>query len=739
VTEAVSAAFDRLAEPVKRWIWQQRWTELRDVQERAIPAVLDGGDVVLAARTASGKTEAVFLPLISRILPGMDGGEPGFAAVYVSPLKALINDQFRRLESLLEICGIPLHRWHGDVPSGAKQRARERPSGIVLITPESLEATLVRRGREAARLFGRAEAFVVDELHAFIGTERGRQLQSILNRIEVATGRERIDWIGLSATLGDMTLAADELRPGAGTDVTVIESRDGEQELLLQVRGYCQPVTANLPAVDGTVREPDAYEQMAEHMFKVLRGKRNLLFGGSRRNVEVFADRLREMCEGARLPNEFFAHHGNLARSERETVEERLRDDPRPTTAVATSTLELGIDIGAVDGVAQIGPGWSVASLRQRLGRSGRRAGKPAVLRAYIAEPEFESDLHPADRLRLDLVQAIAMVELLLEKWCEPPRSSGLHLSTLLHQVLAIICQFGALQPDAAWHILCSRGPFRSVDRALFAEVLQAMARPEAELIEMAPDRSLMLGVHGEKISAGHEFYAVFMTPEEFRVVAEGKALGTLPIDKTFAPGQTIIFNGRRWRILTVDPRARVIEVQPTKAALPPKFGGDFSGLHDRIPLTMKEILAKTDVPAFLDGKARELLEQGRRSFFDTGLDRRAIVEVGTDCSVFPWVGSVKLETFALALMVRGLEASAEAHVIEVRNCSVSDLGEILREMADSAPPAGEALARRAAKLHRAKYDPFLTEPLLQHALAEERLDPASVPGVARRILEPAG
>jgi ATP-dependent Lhr-like helicase len=737
VTATVSAAFDRLAEPVKRWIWRQGWTELRDVQERAIPAVLDGGDVVLAAKTASGKTEAVFLPLISRILAGLDGGKPGFAAVYVSPLKALINDQFRRLESLLEICELPLHRWHGDVSADARQRARDRPSGIVLITPESLEATLVRRGREAERLFGRVEAIIIDELHSFIGTERGRQLQSILNRIEIAIRRDRIDRIGLSATLGDMTLAAEELRPGHGADVTIIESQEGEQELLLQVRGYCQPGTAGRPNRELAAPANSADEEMAAHMFKVLRGKRNLLFGGSRRNVEIFADGLRELTERAKLPHEFFAHHGNLSRTERETVEARLRDDPRPTTAVATSTLELGIDIGAVDGVAQIGPGWSVASLRQRLGRSGRRAGKPAVLRIYITEPEFEPGLHPADRLRLDLVQAVAMVQLLLSKWCEPPRPSGLHLSTLVQQILAVICQFGAIQPDNVWLILCGRGPFRSVDRQLFAEVLQAMSRPQAGLIEMAPDRSLMLGATGEKIAASHEFYAVFMTPEEFRVVAEGKTLGTLPLDKTLVPGQTIIFNGCRWRILTVDARARFIEVQPTKAALPPKFGGDFSGLHDRIPQTMREILATRDVPAFLDTTARELLEQGRRSFFDTGLDRRAIVEIGSDCTIFPWIGSIKLETFTLALTTRGVDASTASHAIEVRNCTVSNLGGIMREMANSAPPAGELLAEQAAKLYRAKYDAFLTDHLLRKALRAERLDPVSVPAVARRILEP--
>jgi ATP-dependent Lhr-like helicase len=738
VTAAASSQFDRLAEPVKRWVWAQGWTELRDVQERAIPAVLDGGDVILAARTAAGKTEAVFLPLISRILARPTDAPQGFAVVYVSPLKALINDQFRRLETLLETCQIPLHRWHGDVSSDARRRAVERPAGIVLITPESLEATLVRRGRQIERLFGRLDAFVIDELHAFIGTERGRQLQSILNRIEVAAGRDRIDRIGLSATLGVMSLAAEELRPGAGDGVNIIESQEGSQDILLQVRGYRR---RRPPVEDGkkTPPPPSADDEMAQHMFGVLRGKRNLLFGGSRRNVEVFADRLREMAETQRLPNEFFAHHGNLAKSERELVESRLRDDPRPTTAVATSTLELGIDIGDVESVAQVGPGWSVASLRQRLGRSGRRAGKPAVLRMYIPEEEYSAGLHPSDKLRLDLVQAVAMVDLLLKKWCEPPRPSGLHLSTLLQQTLAIICQFGALQPASAWKVLCERGPFRSVDRAFYVELLKAMARPETALIEMGADRSLMLGKTGERVVTGHDFYAVFTTTEEFRVVAEGKTIGTIPVDQTLAPGQTIIFSGRRWKILSIDTKARLLEVKATHAALPPRFGGDFSGVHDRVAETMRMTLAETDVPVFLDGAGRELLEEGRSAYFDLGLDRTAVLQSGRDCALFPWVGSTKLDTFALALMSRGFEASASGHIIEVPNCASSDVLTTLREIAASVPPAGDELAEHAAKLHREKYDHFLPDELLKAALAIERLDPASVPAVARRILQPAG
>ncbi|ACL62641.1 DEAD/DEAH box helicase [Methylobacterium nodulans] len=763
--EEASRAFDRLAEPVRRWIWQQGWSTLRDVQERAVPAILAGGDVILAARTAAGKTEAAFLPLLSRVLPKRDGGRPGFSLLYVSPLKALINDQFRRLESLLEACDMPLHRWHGDVSADAKRRARERPQGVVLITPESLEATLVRRGREAPRLFGALDAIVIDELHAFIGTERGRQLQSVLSRIEACAGRDRIDRVGLSATLGDMDLAREALRPGASDAVTLVESQEGGTELLLQIRGYERPLrqptappkdrlqqpsgpgpneereaasaVPDLCAVEAIQTASLVEEPVARHLFEVLRGRRNLLFAGSRQNVEIYTDRLRALSEAARLPNEFFAHHGNLSRAERETVELRLREDARPTTAVATTTLELGIDIGDVESVAQIGPGWSVSSLRQRLGRSGRRPGKPAVLRIYVIEDEAGPTLHPADRLRLDLVQAVAMVELLLERWCEPPRTRGLHLSTLVHQTLALIVQTGGLRPGTAWQLLCEHGPFRNVSRDLFVEVLRSMARPEAELVEMSPDGLLMLGPRGERLTAGHDFFAVFQSPEEYRIVEGSRPLGTVPLDTTLAPGQTIIFAGRRWCIETVDERAKVVVVIPTNAALPPRFDGSGAGLHDRVAAAMRACLSGTHVPPFLDAGARTLLGQARDAFFAFGLDRGSIVEVEGDCVIFPWAGSPKLETLTLALRTRHFQASPFQHVIEVRDCSARNLRAALAEIAGSPPPDGHELARFAVKPMREKYDAYLTEALLVQAMTVERLEAQALPGIARLVLDP--
>lgn len=742
-TSLPPSAFDQLALPVRRWIWQQKWPSLRDVQEKAIPSILAGGDIVISARTAAGKTEAAFLPLLSRIVSGERSAD-GFAVLYVSPLKALINDQHRRLEGLCEACGILLHKWHGDVGADVKARARKRPSGIVLITPESLEALLVRRGREAPKLFSHLDAVVIDELHAFIGTERGMQLQSILTRIEVATGRPQIDRIGLSATLGEMRLAADALRPGAGESVSIIEGMDEGNGLKLQIRGY--ELAPHAPAQDEATqdggdeaRDPFADsgvpDRLANDLFRILRGRSNLLFAGSRVNVETYTDRLTEMCHTNGFPNEFFAHHGNLAKAVREDVEARLRDDPRPTTAVATMTLELGIDIGDVETVAQIGPGFSVASLRQRLGRSGRRAGKPAKLRIFVCEPAAGLGDHPIDRLHLGLVQSIAMVECLLENWCEPPAETGLHLSTLMHQILAAILQTGGLSPGAAWQLLCGRGPFRNVDKALFADLLRRMAHPEVRLIEQSPQGVLMVGEGGEQIAQSYDFYAVFMTEKEYRIIHEARVLGTYPLTSPVAPDETLIFAGRRWRILEVDDHARVIVVQPTRVGKPPFFSGDGGAIHDRIVAKMQDILLGSNVFTYLDTEAERLLAAARSAFRDLKLHERGILPFGRGVLVFPWLGTKKLRTLLTALLACEFKGTAAWHVIEIQDADVEGVVHHLERISGAPPPDGTMLAARLAQPQLAKFDHLLSPELMRIVTAKERLDVPGLPSAAGAAL----
>lgn len=731
-----SNSFELLAEPVRRWIWRQKWSALRDIQERSIPLLLQGNaDLIIAAATAGGKTEAAFLPLISRVLRAAAAGR-GFDLLYVGPLRALINDQFRRLQELCAEIDLPVHPWHGDVAAASKAKARKNPRGILLITPESLEAAFVRRGLEIRGLFGKLDGVVIDELHALLDTERGVHVRSLLSRLEFATGR-RVRRVGLSATLGDMELTRQYLRPEAPGAVTVLQSAAEGPALRVQLRGYR---VAARPADESDAAHSSTDAAIAAHLFDKLRGATNLMFAGSRQNVEQFADLLRRSSERRRLPNEFFPHHSSLARDHRLSVEQRLKEGRLPTTAVCTSTLELGIDIGEIACVAQVGAPFSVASLRQRLGRSGRR-GQPAILRMYATERGLDAELHPVDGLRLGLARSIAMLDLMLERWCERPRPAALHLSTLVHQVLSVIAERGGVAAPQAFLILCRRGPFKRVDPALFARLLRRMGHPEVALIEQSPDGTLLLGAAGERIVEHYSFYAVFETPEEYRVVFGSRTLGTIPIVTPLAPDVTIIFAGRRWRVRAVHEREKIIEVTRDATGRPPPFAGGAGAIDDVVVRRMRATLEGAGIPRYLDPAAAALLREGRGAYRRMELSRRRIVDLGPNhYLVATWEGSIRTATLALALRSQGYAATLHDGFLELSALQPdgADLPATLELLARREPPNGRDLAAGMNALASEKYHRYLSRELLIADAAASRIEPEAVPAMAREILDGA-
>ena len=694
--------------------------------------------MIIAAATAGGKTEAAFLPLISSVLD--KPGEGGFDLVYVGPLKALINDQFERLEDLCAKTDLAVYPWHGDIAQGIKKRARQAPSGVLLITPESLEALFVLRGLEIRRLFRGTRAIVVDELHALLDNERGIHLRSLLTRLEIAVDR-RIRRIGLSATLGEMALARKYLRPEAPDAVELLRSESAGPELKVQLRGYLSEHEA---AKDGQrdAGDPAAQRAVARHMFNRLRGGRNLIFAGSRQNVEWYADALRVMSEKARVPVEFFPHHANLDRMHRMDLEKRLKTRSA-TTAVCTSTLELGIDIGAIKCVAQIGPPFSVASLRQRLGRSGRRSGEAAVLRMYAIESEPGPDSHPIDRLYLGFVRSIAMVELLIEKWCEPPAPQALHLSTLTHQILSAIAEHGGARAKQLFVTLCVRGPFRRVDAGLFARLLRRLGEQDVALVEQAPDGVLLLGPQGERIVEHYSFYAVFQTPEEFRITSNGKTLGTLPVHMVLAPNMTIVFSGRRWRITAIHDREKEIEVVVDQTGRPPRFGGSGGLIHDKVVEKMRSVLEGTDVPIYLDQNSVRILGDARHQYRRLGLNEGSIRKIGErNQLIATWAGTIKTSTLALALRSKGYRTTVHDGFIDVKcEDDVEPVEMALREIACSTSVDADNIVSGEQNLILEKYDRFLGEQLLREETIQSRIDLRTMPALTTKIIggEPYG
>jgi ATP-dependent Lhr-like helicase len=728
VGSADSSAFFRLDERIQKWIWQTGWSELRDAQERAVAPILSADrDVIIAAATAAGKTEAAFLPILTSLLKA-DGPS---CVLYVSPLKALINDQWGRLDGLCESLEIPVIPWHGDISDSKKKRFLKKPQGILLITPESLEALLMNRGTSLSGLFSGLRYIVVDELHAFIGTERGKQLQSLLHRVEFVLKRN-VPRIGLSATLGDMGLAAEYLRPASDWETELIVSKDGGQELKVLLKGYVDHPPklsdkdiAALQQEGKVVELEDTLSQaqvaVAEQLFKTLRGSNNLIFPNSRAKVELYADLLRRLCERNSLPNEFWPHHGSLSKDIREEAEAALKNKERPASAVCTTTLELGIDIGSVKSIAQIGPAPSVASLRQRLGRSGRRKGESAILRGYAIEPELTPDSPMSDLLHEGLVQAIAQVNLLAKGWFEPPLVSGLHLSTLIQQLLSAISQYGGLTAGQAWKLLCETGPFSGLSKVEFAQLLKGLG--EREILVQDASGLLLYGQLGEKLANHYTFYAAFTTEEEFRLVTEGKTLGSLPISKPLEPDSHVIFAGRRWRVRHVDLSAKVIEVVPDKGGKPPKFEGMGGKVHDRVREEMHQVLLRDDAVPFLDQQAAALLSEARENFRRLGLDTQPVLTAGAGVRVFPWKGDWVMDTLALALERRGYKTENEGLCLKLREADQDSVSDILFDLSEGAFPTEIELAGEILNKVQEKWDWLLTDELLSRNYASHNLD----------------
>ena len=692
----LESAYDQLHPTIRRWIRDQGWDELREIQARTIVSVLNGDrDILIAASTAAGKTEAAFLPVLTRVA---DRKATGFSVLYISPLKALINDQFKRLEDLCDKLDVPVVKWHGDAPQSAKKRAIANPQGISLITPESIEAMLIRRPGDAKRLLSSAEYIVIDELHSFLQGPRGLHLASLLRRIDAMSQRPARR-IGLSATIGDLTQAAAWLRPTGAQCVDILQAKADAPELKLQIRGYVErpeladPDHAENSTEENTIEEDSADEEdatsrvalddIADHLFAMLRGTNNLVFGGSRRTVESTADRLRIRSEKAGVPNEFFPHHGSLSKTLREELEDRLKEGNLPTTGICTSTLELGIDIGSLKSVAQIGAPRSLSSLRQRLGRTGRKRGTPSILRIYVREPNIDKDSGVLDRLRSNTIRSVAVIRLLLEKFVEPAGQVPEIASTLIHQILSVITERGGIRARPLHDLLCGAGPFGAVSVSEFAGLLKHLASNDIRFIEQAGDGTIMLAEKGEAIVQSHNFYAAFESPEEWRLTASGRTLGTLPISFPVHKDSLVVFAGRRWIVEDLDEKTSTLFVAPHPGGIVPRFepaGGE--RLHDRLAAEMRNVYLSSDEPAYLDQRARALLAEGRQTFRDLGLGTSNVLQEEDDVHVFLWRGSLTTAVFCAAATMTGLRGHVHDMGLTLAKTTVSKALLQLRKLA---------------------------------------------------------
>jgi len=653
--------FDRLAPYIKEFIWQQRWTELRQMQGEAIEAILDTPrHVLLAGATASGKTEAAFLPILTDL---EDNPSSSISVLYLGPLKALINDQFQRLDALLEHAGVDVWPWHGDVGQGVKRRALQMHRGVMQTTPESLEGFFVYRKEHLARLFTDLRYVVIDEVHAFMSSDRGRQVLCQLARLERLVGCHPRR-VGLSATLGDYGLAEVWLQGGTAQQVTTIEDHGQGRRIKLALNHYrIAGSPEGRTKVDGarssrhrddTVgadgQPDDETQQFIGELAHLADGRKSLVFVKSRSQAEEVGTGLKNHAERQRRKDIYFVHHGSVSKDYRLDAEEAMRAENRPACTVATVTLELGIDLGQLERVMQVGPSPSVSSFVQRLGRTGRR-GEPGEMFFFSLEEPPDPSEHPIELLPWDLLLSIAQVQLYLEeRWVEPVRPPKLPYSLLYHQTMSTLLQFGEMEPAALAQEILTLPPFGSVSQEDFRALLLHLL--EIDHLQWTEERHLLIGLAGEKVVNDWRFLATFQDQAEYQVVCEGDHIGSIADVPPL--GTMIRLAGRTWRVDAVDERQRTVLVKAVRGKAQSHWIGGGRDVHDRVVQRLKQVLEEDKDYPYVLPEARRRLAEARDLARSSAILRKPIQQLGEGYTLLtPWVGTRALAGLQLLLGTR--------------------------------------------------------------------------------------
>lgn len=649
MTEA-DKIFSKFPDFIKEFIYRNNWTELRDIQLDAARVIFDtDANLLLSSSTASGKTEAAFFPIITDILDRPECTE-SVSVLYVAPLKSLINDQFSRLDELLDMTGITVTHWHGDVGASHKTKLLKKPEGILQITPESLESMLMNRPNDIPRIFKHLRYVVIDEIHALIGQDRGNQVLCHLSRIARLIGYHPRR-VGLSATIGDLQLASDWLGAGSGRETVApipekkpLKWRLGLEHFYIQNPHECQttsPVLATAPDEDKGGRA--ILDPGYEFLYDALYGKKALVFSNSREETEYVTATLRQIAKARGDKDVFMIHHGNLSASLREDAERTMKDDTvRQAVTCATVTLELGIDIGRLDRVGQVGSPTTVSGFLQRLGRSGRRGTPPEMMMVYREEtPLPNAPLH--ELIPWELLRGIGIIDLYsTERFIEPPRVKRMPLSLAFHQTLSTVFSSGELTAKALAERVLSLPPLSSLGRETYRALLVSMINND--YLEMTETKGIIVGLKGERLLNSFKFYAVFKDSEDYTVRCEGEEIGTIttppPVGDRFA------LAGRVWEVKEVDLPSRLIFVKAVEGKMEISWPGDSGEIHTKLLLAMRDVLFNGKSYAFLGDNARERLDKARRVAKNAGMDKNMLVFLGGQSYVlFPWLGTRSFRT----------------------------------------------------------------------------------------------
>lgn len=737
--------FERYAPFVQDFIYQNNWESLRAVQVAAGDAIFHTDDhVLLAASTASGKTEAAFFPILTLFTEDMP---KSVGAIYIGPLKALINDQFMRLNDLCAEAEIPVWHWHGDVSQSHKNKMLKNPSGILQITPESLEAMLLHRHSAISKLFGDLRFIVIDEVHSLMRGDRGGQTICLIERLSKLAGVNPRR-IGLSATIGDLESAGNFLAQGTArkTFIPKIEAKGIRWRLSME-HFFVSDTQAGESAGENPAALPlqeEPTDQAPEHadpgigyIFEHTRGKKCLVFVNSREECEAVTTTLRQYCEAKNEPDRFLIHHGNLSTAYRETAEAVMKDEEQFQTTVTTATLELGIDIGRLERAFQIDAPATVSSFLQRMGRTGRRDLPPEmwfVMREDLPEPRA---MLPA-AVPWKLVQGIALVQLYLEeRWVEPPKLDRLPFSLLYHQTMSTLASCGEMTPAALATRVLGLSVFYRITQEDYKTLLRHLL--SIDHIQRTETGGLIVGLAGERVTNSFKFYAVFQENEEYTVRCSSHELGTLV--KPPPPGDKIAIAGHVWVVEEVDHKKHLVYCEQVKGKVPAFFGLCPGDIHTRILEKMREVLRQDKSYPYLMKNAVARLDETRRMVRSSGLTEQPLICLGGDLwCLFPWLGTyafLALERFlklrcAARLGLKGLDSSRPYFIQFTMKAAPEEFFAVLAEEAGRDFDPLELVYPREVPLFE-KYDEYLPAELVKKGFAYGILD---IAGMKARIAE---
>ena len=579
---AHSAYFSLHPQLQKNIVQQLGWRSLRPVQEASIPPLLQGHDAVILAPTAGGKTESALFPLLSRVLEDNPGEGPNI--LYLCPLKALINNLLPRLQELARLASRDAFAWHGEVSQSARSGFLKEPQTILLTTPESLQVILTRKNIDPKELFGQLQAVIIDEVHAFCGDDRGDQLSALLHQLDHYTGR-KIQRVGLSATVGNPEHLLEWLAGGRDTQRSLVDPGETvRQQKLLEVH----PIGKDM---DSCARV------LARLMGDTAK---SLLFLDSRRQVELAQSAL------SKLGIEAHTHHSSLSQTMRENAESVFRNQGRvkaPQAIVCTSTLELGLDVGDVGKVFQLGAPSTVSAFLQRLGRAGRRADSMAHM-VFVTDEEQS------------FLRALALIQLAIKRQVEPVLPDTRNFEVLVQQMLLSVLASDGLARHKLWERIGNPPPFQDISQDEKEEVLEQLLTLDYLQVQ---DSLLLLGDRTEaEFGRSHflDLLSVFQGGSSIKVQSvSGEVVGNIDYGVAQTMQQTkksFLLGGRSWKVKSWDKHGKTLTVVPSSGGEPLRWSGSREDYTDTLVRQIKELLTDTAPLPFLGQRAQKRLGELR-------------------------------------------------------------------------------------------------------------------------------